>query len=212
MGVRRALDGNHARIRCGGPILRQRFCISATLGAALLSMLGAGALASPQITTVRDGFTRGMGDPSRMMLCAISTSDFAHDALRGEIYEVRAGELAQSRAASTAVRQFAADMMTAHAQSAADLSDALAQASVEARAPVDLDVRRKGLLSDLRASGGAEFDRRYIGQQIAAHKQALELLEAYASSGENAVLQRAAAELIPQIEQELETAKALPKP
>jgi putative membrane protein len=169
--------------------------------AALVACIGAaGALAQP------------MGAASHLTGRGVSTPTFVHEVARGDVYEIRAAELARSRAASSAVVQFAAQMIKTHERSQADLSDVLAQAGVNDLAPDELDVRRKGLLGDLRASGGDEFDRRYIGQQIAAHQAALNLAEDYASSGGNPVLRRAASEMIPSIAQDLGRAKALPSP
>ena len=142
----------------------------------------------------------------------LSTAAFVHEVARSQMYEVRAAKFAQSRAASTAVVQFAAEIIKAHDKSAADLKDALSQAGLSALAPEGLDVTREGLLGDLRASGGDEFDRRYIGQQITAQQATLHLAETYASSGDSPALRWVASEMVSQLSQTLGRARELPSP
>jgi putative membrane protein len=141
---------------------------------------------------------------------AISSTAFVHNAARSDMYEVRAGELAKQRATSPQIKQFADEMVRAHTKTTAALKEALAKSGAKVQAPTELDQRRKGLLSNLQASSGAEFDKRYVAQQIAAHQEALDLMKGYADHGDNPVLKEAAAKTAPLVAEHLRMAKALP--
>ena len=65
------------------------------------------------------------------------------------------------------------------------------------------------VIDNLRAAQGAEFDRVFADQQVAAHQEALTLHRGYADSGENTELQAFARDLVPKLEAHLEMARNL---
>jgi putative membrane protein len=75
--------------------------------------------------------------------------------------------------------------------------------------PSDLDQRRQGLLDNLRAAASADFDRIYINQQVAAHKETLTLLSGYAQNGDDAGLKDLATKATPKVQGHLDKAQSL---
>jgi putative membrane protein len=65
------------------------------------------------------------------------------------------------------------------------------------------------MLDDLRGAKAADFDHRYITQQIAAHKEADILFRGYAKSGDNAAIKDFAATTDKDIKMHLSMAQQL---
>lgn len=78
-------------------------------------------------------------------------------------------------------------------------------------APALLDDRRQGLIDDLRGAKSSEFDARYMGQQVDAHKEALILMQGYAKDGDNAAVKSFAAVTAPAVQDHLNMAQPLYK-
>ena len=101
-----------------------------------------------------------------------TTQGFVGAAATSDMYEVEAGKIAQSRAQSPAVKDFAAMMVKAHTGTTTKLKGIIAANSIQVTPPLHLDNRRQGMIADLRGAKAADFDHRYLTQQEAAHKEA----------------------------------------
>jgi putative membrane protein len=192
-----------------------RFILSATLAAALA--VGSASPAASQVASqtkperdAGDTVAKPVGAMSSHTVGAYSTSGFVENAARGDMFEIRASQLAEERASSSEIKKFAAQMVAAHTKTTAGLKAAMKEGGVTTPIPTGLDARRQGLLDNLRASNGAEFDKRYVAQQIAAHKEALALMKGYAAHGDNPALRAAAAKTAPIVADHLHMAEALP--
>ena len=75
--------------------------------------------------------------------------------------------------------------------------------------PAAMDERRQGLIDNLRAASGTDFDRTFVTQQIAAHEEALTLHRGYAENGDNPALKTFAGKTVPKLEEHLKGAQAL---
>ncbi len=82
-----------------------------------------------------------------------------------------------------------------------------AHLAMPASSPVSGDQEQK--IAALRALHGRDFDRQYVSQQVAAHQDALGVMQAYARSGDNPTIRRAAAGTVPIVEHHLSAARAL---
>ena len=60
--------------------------------------------------------------------------------------------------------------------------------NIDVTPPAHVDNRRQGMLDDLRGAKAADFDHRYLAQQVAAHKEADILMRGYAKDGDNAAI------------------------
>jgi putative membrane protein len=104
------------------------------------------------------------------------------------MYEVTAGEIAETRAQSPAVKDFARQMVEAHKGTSSQLKSLIASHNINVTPPAHVDSRRQGLLDSLRGAKAADFDHRYMSQQVAAHKEADILMREYAEEGDNAAI------------------------
>jgi putative membrane protein len=182
-----------------------------------LAILAAAAGASAQMASQNkpsrdagDAVAKPVGMASATTLGSFTTPAFVQNAARGDMFEIRASKLAEEKSSSAEIKKFAAEMITAHTQTTAGLKAAIAEGHVKTPVPTKLDARRQGMLNNLRASSGAEFDKRYVAQQIAAHQETLDLMKGYADHGHNDALKAAAAKTAPLVQDHLDMAKALP--
>ncbi|WP_431267455.1 DUF4142 domain-containing protein [Dankookia sp. P2] len=72
-----------------------------------------------------------------------------------------------------------------------------------------MDQQHTALLQQLQGASGAELDRIYVSQQIAAHQQAVDLFGNYGRSGDNPLLKQWAAKTLPDLQEHLKLAQAL---
>lgn len=138
------------------------------------------------------------------------TMDFVTKAAQSDEFEKSEGLLAERRSHNPHVKKFAAMMVSAHTKTTMGLKKAIAEGHVKTAVATKLDARRQGMIDNLRASSGAEFDKRYVAQQIAAHHETLDLMKGYAEHGHNDALKDAASKTAPLVKSHLEMAKALP--
>jgi putative membrane protein len=185
-----------------------------TVALASVAVLAAGAASAQSPTSgskvgrdAGDAASGPVGTTSAATLGSVSTTAYVQNAARSDMYEVQAGRLAQQKAQDAKIKDFGRMMVTDHTKSTQMIKAALPSGVT---APTALDKRRQGLLDNLKASNGAEFDKRYVAQQIAAHQEALTLHQGYAQHGDNVGLKRVAAEIAPVVSRHLQMAKMLP--
>ena len=111
---------------------------------------------------------------------------FAGAVAASDMFEIQSAELAAEKAQSADVKSFAAQLRKDHEKSTADLKTAAASSNVTV-APA-LDDEKQGMLDKLKAASGADFDKQFVEMQKTAHQNALNLLQSYASSGDNPAL------------------------
>ena len=100
-------------------------------------------------------------------------------------------------------------MVDAHTETTAKLKSILAGNSVQVTPPAHVDNRRQGMLDDLRGAKAADFDHRYVTQQVAAHKEADILMRGYAKSGDSKPIQDFAAETDKAVKMHLSMAQSM---
>lgn len=126
-----------------------------------------------------------------------------------DMYEIQASKLAEGKADSSAIKTFAKQMVTDHTKTTTELKGLLKK-GVTATAPTALDQRRQGLLDNLKSSkDGHEFDKRYVNQQVASHREAETLMKGFAEHGDNDALKAFAAKTAGPVSMHLEMAKKL---
>lgn len=133
---------------------------------------------------------------------------FVDMAASSDMYEIEAGKLAQEMGASDAVKEFGAMMETEHTASSDKLKAAVAEGGAGLAVPPAMLPKHKQQLDALR-SAGDQFDALYAQQQVAAHEEALSLLEQQADSGTVASLKAFAGEAVPVVEGHLAQAREL---
>lgn len=134
---------------------------------------------------------------------------FADAAGASDYYEVEAGKLAQDKATTQELKAFGEMMVTAHTDSTAKLKAAAAKADPPVTPNPTLNAEQEANLATLRQATGAEFDKAYKTQQVAAHEKALAAMKDYAANGEVPSLKTFAADTVKVVQAHLEKAKAL---
>jgi putative membrane protein len=129
-----------------------------------------------------------------------SAQGFAQAMAMSDMYEITAGKLALEKAEMGATREFAQMMVDDHTKSSQALKDAAGSGNQTFNMPASLDTQRQAQLDILERLDGADFDREYLSQQMAAHREALTLLKAYAGNGDVAELRQFAQRTIPTIQ------------
>jgi putative membrane protein len=133
---------------------------------------------------------------------------FVAMAASSDMYEIEAGKLAQQMGTSDAVKQFGAMMEKDHTASSEKLKEAVTHGGAELMFPPGMQPKHQQQLDALR-NAGDQFDTLYAQQQLAAHQEALSLLQTQASSGTVDSLKAFAAETAPVVQGHLEHAREL---
>jgi len=159
------------------------------------------------MSAVKDTVGHGVGVISAEMTSTIK--GFAEAAAISDMYEVEAGKIAEQRSQNASVKDFAAKMVTAHTGTTEKLKAALASTHPEIAPPAHVDDRRQGMLDELRGAKDADFDGRYMAQQVNAHKEALILMKGYAKDGDTPEIKRLASKTAPVVQTHLDMAEKI---
>lgn len=125
----------------------------------------------------------------------------------GGLAEVEFGELASGRVQSDSVREFARMMVADHTAA----NDGLADLARDRRLilPERLNLEHVSKRAELDALRGTDFDHAYMRAQVIDHQKAAELLLWELGSGQDAELQRFAADTLPTVLAHLERARQI---
>lgn len=121
--------------------------------------------------------------------------------------EVQLGRLAQTKAASAEVKQFA-QMMVADHTAANDELKRIAMAKTM-NVPAAPDAMHKATIDRLAALSGAAFDREYMAAMVKDHNAAVALFESEANGGTDAELKAFAGKTLPKLRQHQSAASEL---
>ena len=158
------------------------------------------------VNAAQDAMSTAVGQTSAATM-GNTTAGFVSGAAMSDMYEIQAGQMAQTKGMSADVKAFGKMMVTEHTAMSNSMKPMFMAAGQTP--PTELDQRRKGLLDNLTAASGADFDRVYLAQQEAAHAEAHTLAKAYADGGDNADLKAAATKAIPKIQMHHDKVKEL---
>jgi putative membrane protein len=159
------------------------------------------------MSAAKDTVGHGVGVVSAEM--TTTTKGFADAAAVSDMYEVEAGKIAQERGHTAAVKSFGAKMVAAHTETTDKLKATLASTHPDIAPPAHLDDRRQGMIDELRGAKDADFDARYIAQQIDAHNEALILMKGYAKDGDTPAIKKLAAKTAPTVQMHLNMAEKI---
>lgn len=162
---------------------------------------------SDTMSAVKDATSSVVGKISAEM--TTTTKGFVTAAAVSDMYEVAAGKIAVERAQNGEVKAFAQKMIDAHTGTTAKLKSIITANNVNVVPPQVVDKRRQSMLDNLRGATAADFDNRYITQQVAAHKEANILMRGYAKDGDNAAIKTFAGETDKAVKMHLAEAQKL---
>jgi putative membrane protein len=162
---------------------------------------------SEPVNAAQDAVSAAVGQTSAATLGANTTGGYVSNAAMGDMFEIQSSQMAQQKGQNQQVKDLAKMIIADHTQAMNEMKPLVQQAGETP--PTELDQRRKGMIDNLTAASGAEFDKTYITQQIAAHQEAITLHEGYSNNGDNAALKAHAAKVLPKIRAHLERAQQI---
>ena len=163
--------------------------------------------AGDAVHKAEDATGAAVGQTSANTLGSHDTGAFVSNASQSDMYEIQAGQIAQKRSKNPDIKAFGKMMVTDHTKTSKTIGP-LAKAAGQTPATV-LDNRRQGFVDNLNKASDADFDKTYIDQQVAAHEEALSLLQGYAKDGSDAGLKDAAGKTVPMVQAHLDKAKSI---
>jgi putative membrane protein len=163
--------------------------------------------AQTAVNKAQDATGAAVGQTSAATMGSRDTGSFVSNASQGDMFEIEEAKIAEARSKNPDIKAFARMMVKDHTA----LSNAMKPLAIAAgQTPAaKLDARRQGFLDNLKAASDADFNKTYIDQQVAAHEEALTLMQGYAKDGPDAGLKGAAAKAVPIVQMHLDKAKAL---
>ena len=138
-----------------------------------------------------------------------TTQGFAESVAIHTMFEIAAAEIALGRSTSPEVRAFAEDTLAANKQASDELAAVVAASNIPVEMPVELDARHQGMIDNLTGAAEADFDERFVEQQVNTHNEALTLFQDYAEDGRSPQVRDFAIAETADIQQRLATAEAL---
>lgn len=176
------------------------------IGTATAVLLGAcsqtddaGDQAESAVNATQDATAGVVGQASAVTLGANTVGGFVSSLAISDMYELAGAGLANTKGQSDGVKELARIIHTDHTASSERLKTLAATEAQDETLPAEMDERRQGLIDNLEAAAPADFDRIYLTQQVAAHNEALTLLNGFADNPEAPQLAAFARELTPKI-------------
>jgi len=124
-----------------------------------------------------------------------------------DLAEIEAGKVAAQKATNADVKKFGQQMIDDHGRQLAEIRK-LAQAK-NVELPSTPEGKHKRAVERLQSLSGADFDRRYMRMQVAAHRDAGKMVERAARHASDPDLKAAAQKAAPGIQDHLKKAEDL---
>jgi putative membrane protein len=135
---------------------------------------------------------------------SLSSEDFVEIASTYDLFQVRAGQWALDKAQGSEVREFASAMVRQHET----FYDELTQVHSDG-IQFHLNDIHRNLLEQIKGTSNAEFDNKYLSQEVSMLRKAVDLYRGYAEGGDDAELKAYAKSRLPALKKSLEKAENL---
>lgn len=155
--------------------------------------------AGDAVNATQDATSGVVGQTSAATLGANTVGGFVTSLATSDMYELDAARIAASKSTNAKVKELAAMITADHTASTAKLKTIAPAEAAETTLPTALDERRKGLIENLNAASAADFDKVWLTQQVAAHNEALTLLNGFKDHTDTPRLAALATEIIPKV-------------
>ena len=176
------------------------------LGAASLAILGACSQsddpaddATAAVNATQDAASVPVGQASAAILGANTAAGFVTALAMSDMYELQSAEIAATKSSTAGIDELAGMIRTDHTASSNRLKAIAPTEAAGTAIPTTLDERRQGMIDNLNQAAPADFDRVYLTQQVAAHNEALTLLNGFKDHSETPGLAALATEIIPKV-------------
>jgi putative membrane protein len=138
-----------------------------------------------------------------------TAQDYATQAAAADLFEIESSKLAANQAEDAKLKAFAKMLVADHTKSSNELKTIAAslQPAVTVTPTLRPDMQSK--IDQLRDAKGADFDRLYATQQVAAHQEALALHRGFASAGQDEQLKTFASKTADVVQKHLTEAQGM---
>ena len=131
---------------------------------------------------------------------------FMQQAAQSDMFEIQSSQLALTKARSPAVRKFASNMIDEHTRTTQQLTDMASRKAV--LLPAELDPVLQQKMAVLQATNRT-FDRAYMANQVAGHRDAVQNLNSEISGGTDPEVKAFAQQTLPIVQGHLDMARAI---
>lgn len=135
-------------------------------------------------------------------------ADFAVKAANGGMMEVDMGKIAQEKAKSKAVKDFAAMMVKDHSKANEELKSLAAAKNITLPATIGNDMQNE---IDNLTKDSTDFDKDYIDKMVKDHNDDIDLFEKAAKNSPDSAFKNFAVKTLPTLYKHLGAAKAIVK-
>jgi putative membrane protein len=135
---------------------------------------------------------------------------FMRMAAQADMTEAHLGQMAESQASQSQVKDFGQKLTHDHTDAYEQLA-ALA-AKTGSAIPKGIDIRKMSAVEQLMKLKGTQFDRVFVQDEIRGHQKALAEFKREAQHGQDPDVKAYASKMIPVLEDHLHEAQALAKP
>ena len=132
---------------------------------------------------------------------------FMISAADGNMFEIKAGELATQKAVVDSVKAYGHHMVMDHSMASQELMALAAKKNVTL--PTELSFAKQLKIDSLINTSGIEFDKLYMTMMVASHVETIKLFETEAAKGMDQEVQSFALGKLPNLTHHLEKAKAV---
>lgn len=131
---------------------------------------------------------------------------FASSAAAGGLAEVQLGQLAEQKAGTPQVKEFARTMVSDHTQANQDLEQIAQQENLTL--PKRPGKKEREESQRLRKLSGAAFDKQYMAHMVQDHRKDISEFQREATSGKDPALKSYAQKYLPVLQKHLQMAEA----
>jgi len=145
--------------------------------------------------------------PDTTAVNTVSDSDFAKEAARGGMAEVKLGQLAQEKGSSDAVKEFGRKMVDDHSQANDKLKGVASRGNMNL--PEGLSKKDQTTYDKLSKLSGDAFDRAYARDMVKDHQDDIAAFQQEARNGRDAGIRSFASETLPTLQDHLKMAREM---
>jgi putative membrane protein len=149
------------------------------------------------------------GSPTQAQQGALSEEekDFMTEAAEGNLFEVKAGKLAQETATSEAVKRFGQRMATDHAKANEGL-ESLAKAKY-VQLPKQIAQEKQRMYDELANASKENFDKTYMDMMVKDHEEDVATFQKQLAEAKDADLKAWVTKTLPTLQSHLDEAKQI---
>lgn len=176
-------------------------------GAVVLAMSAAPVFAQSATQTNRKNTPKSTTAHNQSQKAVKATGDqhFVTEAAKGGIAEVSLGQLAEQKASSDEVKNFAKRMVTDHSKANDELKSIAQNKNITL--PTQPDPKEKAAQERLSKLSGDSFDRAYMQHMLQDHRKDVNEFRMESKSGRDSDVKAWAAKTLPTLEEHLKQAQ-----